>query len=361
MEMAHGDPMLEKSPPRFNAKPALRLLPAIVNFLAAQTRGIHSIRTIMATSVFPVPSLSRALAGVLAILSLPALHAAISIDGFTDVTNDRFANSPNFVAASFNLSGVGRSSSGWWITMISPNVFLSAGHTPIGVGETVTFYAGNDPTSPAISATVGGTEVIGGTDVRLGYLDFPLPASITPYSYTTIQLTNSNFTSSGLFQNQVLMNGLSPTGTGYGASSNTNQAAGLNYLEGFQEDYPVGGAGVNDTLFAVHNNPGDPGYNYSSFEANLNSGDSGGPLFRINGGVLQLVGINLAVGTTTVNGQPRNISAFTYVGNYSTEIGAYVTLHAVPESSSAALAAVGGLILLRRRRGGVISPSETRS
>lgn len=308
----------------------------------------------MASPLFQISSSFRsAIAlGTLAFFPIQGVRAAISIDSFSAVTNDRFADSPSFVADAYDLSGVGRSAGGWWVVMISPNVFLTAVHAPVLVSETLTFYAGNDPTSVSVTATVGGTMQIGNTDLLIGYLDFPISDTIATYTYTTVPLTEATFLSSGLYGDPVLLSGLSPTGTGYGANSATRQAVGVNRLEGFQEDFTAGGtSSVNDVLISVKNQPGDAGFIYQQYEASLSSGDSGAPLFLTSGGELVLGGINLAVGPENIGSVGvRDLSAFTYVGNSAAEIAAYVTLHAVPEPSAAILGVLGGLVLLRRRR-----------
>lgn len=61
----------------------------------------------------------------------------MDIAAFTSETNDRFANDGSFFANAYNLFRIGRNDrvdlpqqelNGHWVTMITPNVFLSAVH-----------------------------------------------------------------------------------------------------------------------------------------------------------------------------------------------------------------------------------------
>ena len=60
--------------------------------------------------------------------SVSAAYADISINGYTDETNDRFTNSSSFIGNGYNLSGVGQTNGGTsgtagnWATAISRNV-----------------------------------------------------------------------------------------------------------------------------------------------------------------------------------------------------------------------------------------------
>lgn len=55
-------------------------------------------------------------------LTLGSLARGLIIHNDSAATNDRFANSPDFVAAAANLSGVALNSQGNWLTMISPKI-----------------------------------------------------------------------------------------------------------------------------------------------------------------------------------------------------------------------------------------------
>lgn len=288
----------------------------------------------------------------------PASHAAISIQSFTPATNDRFANNPAFTAAAYDWSGVGRAADGKWVTMLSSTVFITATHfhpglPGIGIGTTVSFLPGNNPGSPAISGTIAGAQQIGSTDLWIGFLSSPLPGSIASYGIATIPLTNATYGASSVANQFAYLSGLSPTVGGYGASPLTNQATGTNRIEGFQQSLSLSGS-TGDVLFLAENLPGDPGFVMTSFETDVNGGDSGSPLMTISGGNLVVSGIAWASGTTDVDPGPgtstRNLAVYTYTGNYTTAIQAYITTHPVPEPSTLALLAVAFLFTGRKRR-----------
>jgi hypothetical protein len=101
---------------------------------------------------------------------------ALTIEGYAANSNDRFANHPDFIAKDFNLSGVAISSDGRWATLIAPNVFLTAHHFPPAVGQTITFYATNDPAGPSVTRTVAALrQRIGSSDLYLCTLASPVP------------------------------------------------------------------------------------------------------------------------------------------------------------------------------------------
>lgn len=288
----------------------------------------------------------------------PTSFAAISIQNFTPATNDRFANDPAFTAAAYDWSGVGRAADGKWVTMLSSNVFIGANHyhpglPGSGVGTTVSFFAGNDPGATPISGTIAGAQQIGSTDLWIGYLASPLPGSIASYGIATIPLTGATYGASSVANQFAYLSGLSPTVGGYGASPLTNQATGTNRIEGFQQSLTVSGS-TGDVLFLAENLPGDPGFVMTSFETDVNGGDSGSPLMTISGGNLVVSGIAWASGTTDIDPGPgtstRNLAVYTYTGNYTTAIQAYITAHAVPEPSTLALLAVAFLFIGRKRR-----------
>lgn len=287
-----------------------------------------------------------------------AANAAISIQNFTPATNDRFADDPAFTAGAYDWSGVGRAADGKWVTMLSSNVFIGALHyhpglPGSGVGTTVSFFPGNDPGATAVSGTIAGAQQIGSTDLWIGYLASPLPGSIASYGLATIPLTDATFAASAVANQFAYLSGLSPTVGGYGASPLTNQATGTNRIEGFQEALTLSGS-TGDVLLLAENLTGDPGFVMTSFETDVNGGDSGSPLMTVSGGNLVISGIAWASGTTDLDPGPgtttRNLAVYTYTGNYATAIQSYITAHAVPEPSALALLAGSFLLIGRKRR-----------
>ena len=294
----------------------------------------------------------------LALFLVKAAPAAISIQSFTAATNDRFADAPGFIAGDYDWSGVGRSADGKWVTMISPNVFLSARHfhpgSPgSGIGQSVIFHPGNDPSATPVARTIAGVQQVGGTDLWLGYLSSPVPASIATYAISTSVLSSGSFGTSSLANAPAYMSGISPTTGDYGSYPPTNQAVGTNRIEGFQSGVTVSGV-TGDVLLMVQNQAGDAGFTRTAYEAQLAGGDSGSPLMTVSAGNLVVSGIAWAVGTLDIDPGPgvtnRPGTIYTYTGNYAPVIQNYVAVNAVPEPSSSALAALIPLLAFHRRR-----------
>lgn len=294
---------------------------------------------------------------IFGLVLLPAVaDAATSIQSFSPATNDRFANDPAFVAAGYDLSGVGRDANGRWLTMLSSTVFISANHyRPAGA---VTFHPGNDPLEMPETSTIASAARIGITDLYIGTLATPLSGAIASYGFVTVPLTNANFGSSLLFEELAYMGGISATTTGYGANKTTNETVGTNRLEGFEKDAAALG-GVGDLLITVKNLIGDSafGFTMTGSEAQLAGGDSGSPLFVVSGGQLVLAGIALGVTTDPTDIDPgagvagRYLSAFSYTGGSKVAIQSYLDTGAVPEPGAALLLLVSLGAVCGRRRG----------
>ncbi|MGE9268497.1 MAG: hypothetical protein ACQKBY_10395 [Verrucomicrobiales bacterium] len=289
-------------------------------------------------------------------LIFPALPAKASIDiaNYGAAENDRFSNSPVFLLNGHNLSGVGRDSAGRWVTMISDNVFLSATHYHPSTGTALTFHTSNDPLAPVVSATVAGGQQIGGTDLWIGYLDAPL-VGISSYETLNAPLNSMFFNVSPYYQEDAYMIGRSPGTGGYASSPLTDLAVGTNQLEGFQENSTVDGdSSVGDVFLLIENEAGDAPFNVTSYEADLNSGDSGSPLFILEGGELVVAGIAWASGKVElgndVTSVERDLSVYTYTGSYGDQIEAYINAHAIPEPSGLFLFAAFATWAVRRER-----------
>ncbi|MFV0337998.1 MAG: PEP-CTERM sorting domain-containing protein [Chthoniobacterales bacterium] len=290
----------------------------------------------------------------------PNLSASISIDNFTPATNNRFANNASFIGSGVDFSGVGRTSNATnrkWATLIGPNIFLSATHWHPAIGQTVRFYPDNDPSSVFVERTVTSGVQLNGSDLWIGAFDYALPATIKQYDYATINLSAATFLASSYYKDNVLMSGISPTTTGYGASGYTNQAVGQNQAEGFIDNQSVGGS-TGDVIVTVKNQPSDStyGYTYRTYEAQAASGDSGSPLFSTDSGTPLLLGIAWAIGTTDIDPNPvttvtRNISIYSYTGQHTGAIEAFYNANVIPEPSSIILFGVAILFGVGRRFG----------
>lgn len=278
---------------------------------------------------------------------LPSLLKGIIIDDFSTETNDRFANDGAFIADAFDLSGVAFNIR--WVTMLSPNVFISATHFAPSEGSSFTFFESNDANGPSVTRTISGTNTqIGNTDIFLGTLNTYLPSSYTYYNFAAESISSTpgpnSFSNSVYNGANAYVFGRSPTSW----PTAQNIAVGRNKLDRFFSNQTVDDE-TGDAIAATIDDPSDA--NYVTFEAQLQPGDSGGPLFVEDGsGSLTLVGVNWFTGSTQ-NGD--ELFGATYLGNYSTEIGSWVATHTIPEPRFYALGLgfFAFFWILYRRRG----------
>jgi len=307
---------------------------------------------------------AAAFATTLLLLQVKPVTAAIFTANFTAATNDRFADDPSFVTSAFDLSGVGRAltgtadGGGHWGTLVDKNIFVSAEHYHAPNGTQLYFYPDNDPTSTPVVRTVLGGQNVGGSDLWIGHLDFALPPSIATYGWSQTAITPSNFTTT-LENRFAYLSGISPTTSEYGTNKLTNHAVGENRIEDFEpnlDPLPAGGI-VGDTLWSVENLPSDGGYTVETFEARIDTGDSGSPLFIVDGPNLELSGTAWLLGAVDLDPGPaedlRDASVYTYTGNYAADIQQYIDDNltmVIPEPSTVALLLSAALLVLVRRR-----------
>jgi hypothetical protein len=246
------------------------------------------------------------------------LPGALLVEGYAPATNDRFTDDPSFIAGGFNLSAIARSSSNRWGTLISPNLALSAEHAFPGDGSSLVFFETNDPLGLSESRRVIGSVRVGNADLRICVLDESLPIAYQP-----IPLASQVIPDSAAFESSTL-NGLPVFMVGRSDdidSSVTNMAFGRNRLEGWFESVEVLGT-LDDALGAIRHFPEDD--EFIPYEAFLQTWDSGAPVLAELDGSLTLIGINWFVGQVDIHHSPtqgiRDVSGFSYVGNYIPEI-----------------------------------------
>lgn len=292
----------------------------------------------------------------LAAMTLLSFSAkAVSIVDFSSSFHDRFANNESFIANNFDLSGVAISSgnasnNGRWVSMVSENVFLSSNHFFPADNHSITFYGSNNPSGTSLVRTVASSQQIGTSDLRIGVLSTPLPGDWGYYNFATQNTTNTNtgggpfganaesWINSPYYLENAYLFGRSPSSF----TLSQDMAVGRNVLDRFFVDIE----GTNDAIGADTG-----GGNAVQYEAQLVSGDSGGPMFVEDGlGGLTLVGINWFVynpdwGIGEGNG-------FSYVGNYSNEIESYIMANPIPEMGTILLflvsASVFGVFFVKR-------------
>lgn len=287
--------------------------------------------------------------------------ADIIIQGYTDATNDRFSNNAAFVAAAYNLSGVGQNASGGaptgrWATAISRNVIISANHLDAGAGN-IAFFPGNDPSASPVLRTVESAVQIPNTDLWLGRLNSFLPDNIAHYNIHTEPLTGpdpvppaiGSLVSAGSLQGRnAFMFGRSPFNEDANPNDNrfawNDAAVGRNLISGYIENANVPSLGQTDldSLILIFDSAPP---NQVPFEAMAQSGDSGAPLLVDINGNLVLLGINSFIFSGGVSG-----TGVSYVGNQATFINNFIS-NAIPEPASGllVLAGVAGLAVVRRR------------
>jgi hypothetical protein len=290
---------------------------------------------------------SYSLIGLVLVASLTPL-SAIQIANFDTLTNDRFANNVSFDANQFDLSGVAHN--GRWATMISENVYITAQHYSPSVGSQMTFYASNDPNGINVTRGISSNrQQIQSTDIFVGTLDAPLPSGFSFYNFATENIDTgpgggpnfNSFADSTYSQANAYVLGRSPTDF----PTSQNMAVGRNVLDNFVPR-TVTGASAGDSIEATDDRPDGV-----AFEAMLQVGDSGGPLFVENAqGGLTIVGMNWFIADTNLD-TINDIFGASYLGNYDEDIQAFIDANPVPEPANIALllGLACGLATLRRR------------
>lgn len=273
-------------------------------------------------------------AGIVVLASLGAAPASAKmlLQNFEAEDNYRFYVAPgggpvkSFIGAPFNSSGVGRSNSNRWLTMISPTYGVSANHFFPGDSKTVRFYHSDDPNGDSETRTVASSQQIGGSDLRLVKLTASVSSSVRKYSVLGLS-NDSSYDDLEIYT--------------YGknvGSADTSQRLGRNNIDSGSIAFrtvPDTVSGTTGMSFTYdYDSVGGQGDN----ESYLHPGDSGGPSFVINNGKFALVGVHWfkdpETGTPVKSGDtfiPHYISALN-----TAMVGESVTV--VPEPSASILA-----------------------
>lgn len=250
------------------------------------------------------------------------VRADIIIDGYTDATNDRFTNDSSFIANAHDLSGIGRTADRRWGTLISSNVVISAYH--FRPKSTLTFYETNDASGSSETREVVLEKRLGDSDVWIGVLNAPLPASYQPLAFATETFRNSaQFNNSVYGGAAAFLVGNSPADppNNQNLTQELDMAVGQNrltdYLSGVTVNSPSGSA-TGNAIRAYQNISGESAY--LPYEAFLQDKDSGAPMLVDVSGELRVVGLNWFIGTAG----SYNTSACSYIGDFASDIQAVI-------------------------------------
>jgi len=236
--------------------------------------------------------------------------------------------------------------------------FLTANHVSLG---NATLTIGGTPYT-----AIAGVDRIGSTDMKVFRVDSTI-AGITP---VTLASTTPSVGS------DVVMIGFGATGTfmTWDTSVNPWTSPGVN-ASGYAWTGPNVKQWGNNQIHEKGSTFYSPNlsiitdFDNTAGEGQGSVGDSGGAVFYKNGLNWELIGLMVAVGSTTngtmyggaFTGQPASTSVSSIQGNpnaksvtFSAEISQYRTdiLQAIPEASSIGLLSLGTLLLFRRNSRG---------
>jgi hypothetical protein len=287
-----------------------------------------------------------------------ASQAEMYIRSYDEARHSRFyqGGDKDFIGAGYDLSGVGRdddlaksgAEQGFyyspWATMVSDSFFVTAEHWAPAVGNTVTFYANNDPNGTARTYTVAelySTTSSDGkiSDAMLGRLTTAVASDIQKYKVATADSVFAG-TEAILYGNEQYGNGV---------VENIAGRVGVNTVE-YTELYVSTWNRTSEVVWYQYDEPAN------GDEAQVIGGDSGAPSFLDHYGQLALVGthwLGLPNGTgAPVEGQwGADVLLAEYVDQMDVIMASYgENLTMTPEPATMMMLTVGGLMILRRKK-----------
>jgi hypothetical protein len=284
--------------------------------------------------------------------------AGLTVNGYSAATADRydrFNNSAEFLGNPYDWSGIGRTASGFWGTLVSPSFIVSATHHQPELNSVIRFYNSNDPTGGFVERTVGQAVVLkqmsfaANSDLVL----LPLSSAVTGINIYPIAAPMSP---ASLIGQEIYVWGQADT-------PQVQTAMRLGRNEVFNV-IPAGGVldqfGSVGTSFVYDFNTTT---GLGPDEARVVGGDSGAPNFLIGPDGPTLVGINWfnTVAADMLTGN-RDGSGATLVSSFINELNnamaatgssERVTVAVVPEPAMGMLLWIGTAVALlksRRRR-----------
>ena len=204
-------------------------------------------------------------------------------DHAMSATHDRFYAGVDkaFVGEGLDWSGVGRSSNGTWVTMISPTHFVSANHYHPNAGDTITFHEDNNlggvthaytVAADAYATTYDGVS----SDLWLGKLTAPLDPAHHVATYPVLMLG-----ADASYMDLHIM--------AYGAPDRV----GTGMIGAVVDDFEIGRTRTMRWWFHAEEGTGT-----GAGDCHLIGGDSGGPSFAVLRGRLALVGVHFTTNDT---------------------------------------------------------------
>jgi hypothetical protein len=238
---------------------------------------------------------------------------------------------------------------------------MTAAHvTPLAVNSSTITVNGT-------AYTVRGNFPVGAQDIRLykiggDPLDPPLPALPTvPLASTSVALNQSFLTFGAGSRQEGTANSATNSDAALAGSPAAFEWAGqgiLRWGSNQVSNFPawtgasglLANSGGNLLFSSIMDDPGSGNY-LNVTEAGHAVGDSGGPLFTLNGGAWQLHGISTVVGSDPASGYPASTTGFgTLTGHLHLPTYLAAINAIIPEPSAAALLCCSILGLAKRRR-----------
>ncbi|MCA9157627.1 MAG: trypsin-like serine protease [Planctomycetales bacterium] len=284
--------------------------------------------------------------------SVRPVAAALTVNGYTPATAgmyDRFDDDPNFIGSAYDWSGVGRTAGGRWGVLISPSFVLSAAHYPPALGDTIRFYASNNPGGAFESRLIDSSVTITDTGIGVGS-----DLLLTRLSAPVVGIANYAIgnPASGLVGEELFV-----WGQDNNANAFLNTRLGRNVVTEVAPAFTAPKlVGTGDVFVYDYNTTSGLGAD----EAKVVTGDSGGPSFIVGpDGNLALVGIHwfeysadpAVPGSLGGSGDTLVTSFIDELNTAMANMGSLerVTV-AVPEPSALGLCVVGLSAVCFRRR-----------
>ncbi|MES2707477.1 MAG: hypothetical protein V4726_12845 [Verrucomicrobiota bacterium] len=250
----------------------------------------------------------------LAFLLCGSVHA-LDVYGYTALRHDRFyvGSNKNLFTGAADWSGVGKSTTSRYATMITSKHFISATHYSPAVGDTVKFYSGNLPSSSSTSMTVASITVIMG-DLVLGTFTQDCPSWVKKYPILDARV--------------LLTQRTAYEGIVFGADWNQTTDYTLSQRIGkcklwFSGNADIWGGGVENQDFTgglikdvALVEPVVEEADYGGLEI----GDSSGPSFAFYNGKHCLIGVNSSFVVITKAGFPLKEILANISSNYQSQI-----------------------------------------